>query len=146
MTRVDVLVVEDDPHLLGAMTEVLREEGFSVRAFASSTSALAAILALPPRLVITDEEMPGLPGHELMRRARERLADRAPRFVLVTSANVPAAHLRGFDGIVYKPFRLDDLLAHTRRLRPHRTISGVRAKAGGENEAGGKNEAGGASS
>lgn len=134
MERVDVLVVEDDPRLLVALAEVFREEGFNVRAFASAEAALPFIRSERPRLVVTDEQLPGMVGHELMRRVRDELGASSPRFVLMTGADRPRSELAGFDATLAKPFRLDDLLANARRLGLRRTRSSVRRRADGASE------------
>jgi DNA-binding response OmpR family regulator len=119
---VDVYVIEDEPRLLAATAGVLLEEGFTVRAFGRAESALQWIELERPRLVITDEQMPGMAGHELMEWAREHLRNRAPRFVLVTGADVPKSILAGFDAVLYKPFRLEDLLSCARRFGQRRAM------------------------
>lgn|SRR5690606_3784574 len=129
--RTDVLIVEDDPSLLGAVADAFLEEGFEVRAFARPEPALETIVRSQPRLVITDEDLPGMFGHELMERACARLGHAAPRFVLLTDPSTPRVFLTGFDAVLYKPFRLDELLAHARSLGLRRAVSGTRVRAGG---------------
>jgi DNA-binding response OmpR family regulator len=126
----DVFVVEDDPRLLAAIASVLEEEGFTVRTFARADLVLETIAVDVPRLIVTDQEMPGATGHELLREVRARLSDRAPPFLLVTGADVPRAQVQGFEGVLYKPFRLDDLLIEARRLGLRRRPSETRIKPG----------------
>jgi DNA-binding response OmpR family regulator len=124
----EIYVIEDDPRLLAAVAGVLEEVDFTVRAFARAELALEPLLHDPPAVVITDEQLPGMPGHQLMREVRERLDLASPRFLLVTGADVPHAIAAGFDGVLYKPFRLDELLAQTRRLIQRRHRSGTQLR------------------
>lgn len=124
-----MLLVEDEPHVLMAMCAVFREEGYAVRAFARPDTALPIIVRERPTLVITDEDMPGMAGHELADRVRAQLGPRTPRLLLVTGANVPRAIVREFDAVLYKPFRLDDLLQQARRLGLRHSRSGMRLRA-----------------
>lgn len=127
-----MLLVEDEPHLLNAMAGIFREEGYEVRAFGRPEAALTTIIAERPTLVVTDEEMPGMAGHELARLVRSSLGHRSPRILLATGARVPRPILALFDGVLYKPFRLDELLAQSRRLGLRQATSSVRIRAGGE--------------
>lgn len=128
----DVYVVEDDPRLLSAMASVLEEESFTVRVFSRADAALEAIEEDTPRLVITDQQMPGLSGSDFLTATRARLGDRAPPFLLVTGADVPRSIVARFDGVLVKPFRLDDLLTEARHLGLRRRPSETRLKPGAD--------------
>src|SRR5262245_24241738 len=60
----DVLVVDDDQHVLEALLDVLSEEGYSVRAARDGIEALQAIRERRPDLVVTDLMMPSMNGWE----------------------------------------------------------------------------------
>jgi DNA-binding response OmpR family regulator len=124
----DVYVVEDDPRLLASCVSVFEQEGFTVRGYHRAEAALEAIEGDVPRLVVTDQQMPDLFGDELMREVRARLRDRAPPFLLITGADIPRNVLAGFDGVLYKPFRLDDLVMEARTLGLRRRPSVTRLK------------------
>jgi len=69
-----LVVVEDDRELRSLLEEVLREADYTVRAFASSETALAALDAgLVPDLVLTDLMLPGISGADLLKEIRARL-------------------------------------------------------------------------
>lgn len=126
--RIDVVIVEDDPTLLSAVADAFCEEGFAVRAFTRPEAALELMIVVTPRLVITDQDLPAMLGHELMQRACVSLGHRAPRFVLLADPSTPRVFLAGFDAVLHKPFRLDELLAEARRLGVRRAVSGTRRR------------------
>src|SRR3954463_5158815 len=63
-----VLVVDDDARVRTVVAWQLEAEGYAVGEAADGQSALEAILADPPDLVILDLSLPGLNGLEVLRR------------------------------------------------------------------------------
>ncbi|QDT07609.1 Nitrogen regulation protein NR(I) [Rubripirellula lacrimiformis] len=61
-----ILVVDDSPTQLRQMQMVLEQDGFIVRAVENAQAALEAIERELPALVVTDLEMPGMSGLELV--------------------------------------------------------------------------------
>ncbi len=61
-----ILIVDDSPTQLYQMQIVLEQDGFTVRTATSAEAALTAIKAELPILVVTDLEMPGMSGLELV--------------------------------------------------------------------------------
>jgi CheY-like chemotaxis protein len=107
-----ILVVEDDPHILLLLREVLSEAGYRVRAAADGLVALRAIAHDPPALLLADIRLPGLDG---VRLAHEAQARPVPIPVLLMSAQPPPARAAPFPFLA-KPFALDDLLAQVTQL------------------------------
>ncbi|MGZ5405741.1 MAG: response regulator, partial [Nocardioides sp.] len=64
MTR--VLVVDDEPQLLKALTINLRARHYEVRGVASGTEALAAAATQRPDVVILDLGLPDMDGTEVI--------------------------------------------------------------------------------
>jgi DNA-binding NtrC family response regulator len=65
-----VLVVDDDPSSVVALRMLLELDGFDVTAVDSSRLALDLIDTQPFHAVVTDLEMPGVSGLEVIRHAR----------------------------------------------------------------------------
>ncbi|WP_186775969.1 ATP-binding response regulator [Rubripirellula reticaptiva] len=61
-----ILIVDDSPTQLYQMQIVLEQDGFVVRTAENAEAALVAIAAEMPLLVVTDLEMPGMSGLELV--------------------------------------------------------------------------------
>jgi CheY-like chemotaxis protein len=107
-----ILLVEDDPEAaLFAVTVLSKRGQFEVTHTADPAVALELAAARCWDLVVTDMEMPGMTGLELLDALR-RIAPALP--VAVVTAHVhlrTAALLRRADEFLTKPVRVDQLLA-----------------------------------
>jgi CheY-like chemotaxis protein len=81
--------VEDEHNARGALSELLREEGFCIDEAASGLEAIAKLATFHPDLVLTDLRMPGMSGMELLRHALAM--PHAPAIVVMTGQGMPAA-------------------------------------------------------
>ncbi|TFH23541.1 MAG: response regulator, partial [Myxococcales bacterium] len=66
-----VIVVDDNPELLGALAHMLKSEGLRVDTAADGLSALKLCRQLRPRVVILDLYMPHMSGLEVLEALRE---------------------------------------------------------------------------
>lgn len=115
MTR--ILVVDDEPQLLRALTINLRARHYEVSAAASGTEALAAAAAHPPDVVILDLGLPDMDGTDVI--AGLRGWTEVPILVLsgrTDSLDKVEALDTGADDYVTKPFSMDELLARLRAM------------------------------
>jgi CheY-like chemotaxis protein len=113
-----ILVVDDDPTILATVSETLDMEGYPVVTASNGAEALVAVDRDRPSLVLLDMRMPILDGWGFIRAIRERGLDLT---VVVMTAAADArrwARETGAQGVLPKPFELDDLLAAVQRLRP----------------------------
>ncbi|WP_144430806.1 response regulator, partial [Pseudomonas syringae pv. coryli] len=69
---INVLLVEDDCSLREALGETLELAGYGYQAVGSAEDALVAADAQPFSLVISDVNMPGMDGHQLLSLLRSR--------------------------------------------------------------------------
>jgi two-component system response regulator HydG len=112
-----VLVVDDDTSARAALVELLREEGYTVRSAADGFKALGQVDDWTPDLVLTDVQMPGMDGIELMRKLRERF-EGVGVIVMTAHGSVQravAAMREGADDYLTKPLDLEELLLVVRR-------------------------------
>jgi two-component system KDP operon response regulator KdpE len=110
-----VLIVDDEPTLLRALSINLRARSYDVDTAADGASALAAASRRPPDLVILDLGLPDMDGVEVILGLRAWC--RAPIVVLSareTQAEKVAALDAGADDYVTKPFGMDEMLARIR--------------------------------
>ncbi|MFQ5509030.1 MAG: sigma-54-dependent transcriptional regulator [Leptospirillia bacterium] len=112
-----ILVVDDDDSVRESLVYILQEEGHQVVAAASGEEALKQLEATPFQLFLTDLNMPGMTGIELLQAA----SDRQPSVVgmMLTgygSVNtaVEAMKAGAFDYIT-KPFEVDELIVTVQR-------------------------------
>jgi len=73
MEPVRLLLVDDEPSFVEALSQRLRQRGFSVEGACGGPEALARLEAEEgPDVVILDLAMPGMDGLEALRRIKER--------------------------------------------------------------------------
>lgn len=111
------LVVDDDAQIIRALRTSLRVQGYEVIEASDGTTALAAVSASKPDLVILDLGLPDMDGAEVIRRLRTWTE--VPVIVLsVRDAQEQkvAAFDLGADDYVTKPFGMDELLARMRAV------------------------------
>ena len=108
-----ILVVDDEPFVCDAVKMMLEFDGHKVETASSARAALDAFAPGKFDLVITDYAMPQMKGDELALRLRER-APGQPIVLITAYAEMLKASrspLTGIDGMVSKPFLLEDLRA-----------------------------------
>lgn len=107
-----ILLVDDDSLLRPALTRFLAAGGYTVLDVASGAEAMAIIGDADQQLdlLITDVEMPGLTGVELLRLAREIRPDLAALVVTGYAEAMVGDRPPGVNVLV-KPFRRPELLA-----------------------------------
>ncbi len=103
----NIFVVDDDRYVLDSVTTLLRDHGFSVSAFSSGHDAIKRFVSEPVDLVLTDVNMPGITGIELLEKIR--FLDRDTPVLLMTAyadldTAVQAIQMGAFDFII-KPYR-----------------------------------------
>lgn len=107
-----LLVVDDDPDILEALSEILEGEGFDVRRARNGQEALERLEERQAHLVLLDLMMPVMDGWEFAQELRRRPhLPAVPIVVLSADRNVAtkAAEI-GARSFLAKPFELNDLL------------------------------------
>jgi CheY-like chemotaxis protein len=116
---ISILVVEDEPSLLRAVSKLLRHRGFSVIQASDGAVALELIRTCERRIdaMLLDATLPGASGREVLEEAERRRPDLV---TILTSAYSHESIGSNFTGLraehfIRKPFRIDDLvsLLHT---------------------------------
>jgi putative two-component system response regulator len=102
-----IFVVDDDRYVLDSVATLLRDHGFSVTPFSSGHDAIKRFVSEPVDLVLTDVNMPGITGIELLEKIR--FLDRETPVLLMTAyadldTAVQAIQMGAFDFII-KPYR-----------------------------------------
>jgi two-component system KDP operon response regulator KdpE len=114
---VRVLVVDDEPQILRALSINLRARRYEVNTAASGRDALVLAAKHPPDVVLLDLGLPDMDGVEVIDGLRGWLT--APIIVLsgrTGGTDKVAALDAGADDYVTKPFGMDELMARMRAV------------------------------
>src|SRR5690625_2589858 len=119
--RARILLVEDDRALTELLVEELEAEGWIVDAQTSAEQALEIIDDFEPDLVISDLQLPGMDGLELLEEIRAR---HVPPAVLMISAwgtveRAVRSLKAGADNFLTKPLDMDHFLLSVERAIQH---------------------------
>ena len=114
-----ILVVEDEPETLELVSMILRDSGANVRSAANAEAAMDSLEAAKPHVMVSDLNLPGADGCDLVRRVRERFGKSVPAIALSASKSLGDAKRAldaGFDVHVAKPVSSDELVEAVRAL------------------------------
>jgi DNA-binding response OmpR family regulator len=117
-----ILVVDDDPEILGMLDIRLGKRGYHVISAADGEQALEQARKEKPSLVVLDVMMPRMNGWEVARALRQDPATHDIKIVMLTAIgaqmNEMTSPLYGVDAYLDKPFqfaelekKIDELLA-----------------------------------
>ena len=135
-----LLVVDDDPGLLLAVSETLRAEGYEVQTARRGSEALIRVAESLPDLIISDIRMPGMDGYALVRNLRASPRTRLVPIIFLTAKDETADRIAGFrsgvDAYVTKPFETEELVAIVKSIldRVQRTHSDLARMFGDQQE------------
>ena len=110
-----LLVVDDDPGLLLAVSDTLRAEGYDVATARRGADALVRVAEALPDLIISDIRMPGMDGYQLVRNLRSNARTRLVPIVFLSAKDETGDRIQGFrsgvDAYIIKPFEPEELTA-----------------------------------
>ncbi len=118
MQQFEILVADDDPTIRDLCSRAFRDE-FRVLLAKDGAEAIALLQQARPAALLVDEMMPGAPGSEVLRIAKEKMPE-VPRLLMTASAD-PAAAMRAVNhGEIHrfytKPLKLMDVKQTLREL------------------------------
>lgn len=124
MPMYSILIVDDEPNYLIVLSELLKDEGFEVFTAADGLSGLKLVEDVDLDLVITDMQMPGMNGLELLRKVKEKNRD-LPVVVITAFAEVDKAvqaMQAGAYSYLAKPFSNDELIITLTKAAQHYSL------------------------
>jgi DNA-binding response OmpR family regulator len=115
-----VLIAEDEPHIVEALSFILQREGYVVSAVSDGMAAFEHLVQTRPDMAILDVMLPSLSGLEILTRIRSQ-THLANLPVLMLTAKVQKrdkeqAELAGASAFMTKPFTNSEVLQTVRRL------------------------------
>lgn len=112
---VKLLLVDDEPELLGMMRDRLVREGYDVECACNGMEGMQKAAATHPALIVCDVNMPRMDGYDLLQALQKDTATAEIPFIFLTSLTDTRDLRRGMslgaDDYLFKPVNLDDLLA-----------------------------------
>jgi CheY-like chemotaxis protein len=134
-----ILLVDDNPQILGILADLLRPLGHQIVSASSGAAALALATDAPPDLVLLDVMMPGMDGFTVTRQMRAHPLLAHVPIILVTALDDRESRVRGFeagaDEFVSKPFDYVELRARVStilRLNRYRRLLDQQARLAAE--------------
>src|SRR5882757_6187877 len=116
--KTKILIVEDDPHILLGLEEVLKSEGYETASCNRGDEAVAAVAKFQPTLIVLDVMLPGASGYDICKQLRTKKIS-TPILMLTAKGQeldkVVGLDL-GADDYVTKPFGVRELLARIHAL------------------------------
>jgi two-component system, OmpR family, response regulator len=118
MNNATILVVDDEPSIVDAVSTALRYEGFDVLEAQTGREAISAVTQREPDLIVLDWMLPDVDGLEVGRRLRSRGFKSAILFLTAKDAveNKVEALRAGGDDYVTKPFSLAEVVARVQAI------------------------------
>jgi DNA-binding response OmpR family regulator len=116
---VKVLLIDDNPMILGMLSQALGK--FAALDTASdSAEGLLKIVEAPPDLLITDYQMPGMDGRQLVERLKDRAATARLPIILMATKSDQNEKLKivedKVEDFLEKPFFIKDATARIKRI------------------------------
>jgi DNA-binding NtrC family response regulator len=114
------MYVDDDQALVFLIARLLKRKGFTVSTFTDPHEALAALQANPKSfdILVTDYNMPGYSGIDLLRQAKLVRADLPVALAsgYVTPELEHSAMREGANALIYKPNDVSEFCETVQRL------------------------------
>ena len=85
MSVKNVMIVDDEPHVIRILRLTLEREGYRVESANDGVEALQKLDTFTPDVLISDIQMPGMDGRTLCRTARERIRQQPFLILVMTS-------------------------------------------------------------
>ena len=115
MTKVKILLVEDDKSLREIYGVRLLAEGYDIVSAGDGEEALAMAIKERPQLIISDVMMPVMNGYQLCKEVKEHLQISHIPVILLTAKSDTESQKIGYklgaDAYLSKPFAIDLLLS-----------------------------------
>ncbi|WP_024860764.1 response regulator transcription factor [Ruminococcus flavefaciens] len=105
----NILIIDDDEHISGMLSEALTAEGYTVSAAYSGTEALMLLSKEKPDLILLDLMLPGITGEKLLPQIKD-----IPVIIVSAKADITdkvELLLGGAADYITKPFDMQELLA-----------------------------------
>ncbi|TDT78087.1 response regulator receiver domain-containing protein [Litoreibacter halocynthiae] len=115
-----VLLVEDEPNIIEAISFLLERDGWTVRIHSQGDDAVDAVLRVAPDVLVLDVMLPGRSGFDILRDLRSNAATKGLPILMLTARGQTKdrelAESYGVSHFMTKPFSNDEMLGKVRDL------------------------------
>ncbi|KAA9005626.1 response regulator transcription factor [Histidinibacterium aquaticum] len=115
-----VLVIEDEPNIIEAISFILSRDGWTVHTHADGATAMDKLKAHPPDVVILDVMLPGRSGFDILQELRQTEGlSGLPVLMLTARGQTKDRELAERLGVTHfmtKPFSNAEVLTQVREL------------------------------
>jgi DNA-binding response OmpR family regulator len=115
-----VLLIEDEPNIIEAITFVLSRDGWRVRSHVDGRTAVEAVVTQRPDVVVLDVMLPNRSGFDVLQDLRARAETAATPVLMLTARGQKKdrdmAERLGADRFMTKPFSNAEVLTSVRAL------------------------------
>jgi len=115
-----VLLIEDEPNIIEAIRFILSRDGWAVDVHSDGATALDAVTARAPDLVILDVMLPNRSGYDILADLRASEATEALPVLMLTARGQKKdremAERYGVSRFMTKPFSNSEVLSSVREL------------------------------
>jgi DNA-binding response OmpR family regulator len=120
MSKLKIVVVEDEPDILEVLTYNLTREGFDVTSAADGAAGLRLVQQTVPDLVLLDLMLPGMDGLDICRYLNSGSRTKHIPIIMVTAKGEESDVVLGLgigaDDYVTKPFSPRELIARVKAV------------------------------
>jgi two-component system OmpR family response regulator len=118
--QTDILIAEDEPSILEALSFVMQRAGWSVQSVTDGEAVIGAVRRLRPRVLVLDVMMPKQSGFEVLKQIRADSATRDLPVLVLTAKGQQhdrrVAEELGADRFVTKPYSNVEVVEAVRAL------------------------------
>ena len=115
-------LIDDSATMLMSMEMLLKRAGYTVTKSESAEAAMTALESISPKLIITDLNMPGMNGIELIKALKQQSKFRFTPMLMLTTESQQSrreeAKSAGATGWLVKPVEPEQLLGVVKQLVP----------------------------
>ncbi|MCP4537384.1 MAG: response regulator [Chloroflexi bacterium] len=119
----DILIVDDTPHHLHALSQILIEETYKVRSVSNGAHAIQTVQENPPDLILLDIMMPKMDGYQVCERLKADEQTHDIPIIFISALDLTQDKIKAFavGGVDYvtKPFQIEEVLT---RVETHITL------------------------
>lgn len=115
-----VLIIEDEPFIIEALSFLLEREGFQLSAYSDGEGCIDFITKIKPDLIILDMMLPNISGMQILENLRNSTEfQNLPVLMLTAKGQTKdrqAAENAGASLFMTKPFSNDEIIANVHKL------------------------------